>query len=918
MTTWKSSHIDKCLYEYLFRDGWSNSTFTRNKAIQDHLELGRSHYAEEFKKVNDRRLSKIPDEKEIALTVVVPSMASRWSSLGKVLPDLFKQAEGKPVEVVCLLDNKKSNLSEKRNQAIKAAKGTFITFVDDDDEVESDYVDSLLKSIKENPSVDCVVFDVEVYGYTSSSKRCKYGIEYQHGEDEKAYYRKPNHVMAYRTQISRKHLYRLDLSAISEDTEWAERASKDIRSQARIDKVLYHYFYNEKETTQLKPAKSAPPTASTPPLKDVSFIVLEAAELDLTTKCLKSIKEHAPGAEIILVGNGCPLSQEKIDLATKSILVETNVGFAAGCNLGAKQATRDIVCFMNNDALFVDDTPSKMAAMIQRDPNSIVAPYSNRAKPPQGDVARDRVPEATRDEGMVVGLCMMVKKEVFQSIGGFDPRFLTYEDDDFCRRALRKGHPIRICGGAWVDHERHATFEKLGLDVQKVMQENEQTFRRKNPSIRVIVIAKDEERSLEGFFKQFKGITNDWCLLDTGSTDGTIEKAEELEVRVESSEFKDFAWARNEAIRRFGAGADWIIMFDPDERLDPHTLLHLREFLFNTSADIVLAPLTAKYPDGSKKEFVPKPFIFRNKPEIKWVFKVHEKLIGSKRQVLIKNAIIEHEISLHDDGRREKMASFYNDLSNGEPYFTDPEYRKKMCEEWPILDYGRHDDPRILKTVIGPLVSVIVPTYKRAQLLFPAIQSVLTQDYTNLELLVVGDNCPDIQKMKSVNFPWFPKMRILNLNKNHGAGGAVPRNHGIIAAAGDLIAYLDDDNRWKPNHLSSLYLHMEDAAFTFSSMEVDGVDLGFKVPAQGSIDTSCILHEKYLIDKYGYWKSQKEAGYPHDWELVNRWIKGKEMWSSTERPTVIYNAATSSQKEYLQALIEKKRPPEKVPEKVSP
>lgn len=349
-------HIDKMLYLYRFKDNWGNTTFTRNKSIQDHLGLGRGRYATEFKALNDQRLKSgniATGGGDVVLTVFVPSMLSRMESLYGVLKDLFTQAEGKPVEIVCLLDNRKSNLSEKRNQAIHNAKGRFITFVDDDDKIEPDYVDSILKAIQENPKADCVVFDVLVHGYTPEPKLCSYGIEYQHGENEKMYLRKPNHVMAYKTEISRRFKYRKDLSAISEDTEWAERASKEIKNQVRVGKVLYHYFYNPKETTQLMPV----PGQRT--LKDVSFIVLEAAETPLTIRCIESIRKHAPGAEIVYVANGCVTKDERI--WDKEVRFDVNLGFAAGCNAGARAATRPILCFMNNDSCFVDmETPLKL------------------------------------------------------------------------------------------------------------------------------------------------------------------------------------------------------------------------------------------------------------------------------------------------------------------------------------------------------------------------------------------------------------------------------------------------------------------------------------------------------------------------------------------------------------------------------
>jgi len=866
MTDWKCALLDQFLYAYRFRDGWSNTTFTRNKSIQDHVQLVRQNYFAKIKEMNDRRIAArggvLTGGGEIILTIVVPSIPSRMESLYQVMSDLFKQAEGKPVEVVCLLDNRKSNLSEKRNQAIEKAKGRFISFVDDDDKIEPDYVEKLLEAITANPKADCVVFDVLVHGYTPEPKLCSYGIEYQHGENEKAYLRKPNHVMAYRTEISRKHKYRKDLSAISEDTEWAERAEKDIKNQVRVSKVLYHYLYNPKTTTQISPAPghSIAQAKGDQTMKDVSFIVLEAAETPLTKRCIESIRTHAPGAEVVYVSNGVMACPDRH--ADQTVEFDVNLGFAAGCNAGAQVAKGSVLCFMNNDAAFVDDTPAKLLKAMES--YEIVAPYSNRAKPPQGDIPREKVPPITQVVDMVVGLCMMVRKDTFGQLGGFDPDLLTYEDDEFCRKAAKLGFKACVVASTWVDHERHETFKKLKLDVNKVMAQNGLIYRKKNPVIRVIVIAKDEEKALPGFFSQFASVTREWCVLDTGSKDKTLEVARNLGCRVESGPFEDFAAARNEAVRRFGPGADWIIMIDPDECLDTHTITHLRELLYRTTDDILYSLLQARYPDGSIRRFVSKPFIWRNKPGIKWVFKVHEKLIGSTKQAVVMNSMNTHLIELHEDGRRQAASGFYDSLMRAEPYFTDPAYKKKMIEEWPILDYDRMEDPRIRPIYAGPLVSVVIPTYKRAELLNRAIATALAQDYANLEVVVVGDHCPDLAELMSLGAP-ADRVRIFNLQQNHGAGGAVPRNHAIAAAGGPLIAYLDDDNAWKPNHVSSLYEAMREtgASYAFSSMEITGTDLKFTEPKQGGIDTSCILHQKSLVIKYGGWKPRNDRGVLH-------------------------------------------------------
>lgn len=177
----------------------------------------------------------------IKLTIGIPSIPSRACLVTDLVARLVAQAGDKLVEVLCLIDNKRRSIGAKRNVIIAMAKGEFVVLIDDDDKVSDDYVDSLLNAITSNPNADCIVFDVHVSGYTQNPKTCKYGIEYTHGEDDEFYYRKPNHLMCYKTSIANAHQYE---DFRGEDDAWAQRAVHDIKIQTRINKILYYYIYN--------------------------------------------------------------------------------------------------------------------------------------------------------------------------------------------------------------------------------------------------------------------------------------------------------------------------------------------------------------------------------------------------------------------------------------------------------------------------------------------------------------------------------------------------------------------------------------------------------------------------------------------------------------------------------------------------
>jgi glycosyltransferase involved in cell wall biosynthesis len=101
--------------------------------------------------------------------------------------------------------------------------------------------------------------------------------------------------------------------------------------------------------------------------------------------------------------------------------------------------------------------------------------------------------------------------------------------------------------------------------------------------------------------------------------------------------------------------------------------------------------------------------------------------------------------------------------------------------------------------VVIPLVSVIIPTFNRKDLLLRAVRSVVQQSYRPLEVVVVDDCSTDgtVEALAEQDFT-IP-VRILRLPINLGPAGA--RNKGILAAVGKYIAFLDSDDHWLPTKL---------------------------------------------------------------------------------------------------------------------
>ena len=95
-------------------------------------------------------------------------------------------------------------------------------------------------------------------------------------------------------------------------------------------------------------------------------------------------------------------------------------------------------------------------------------------------------------------------------------------------------------------------------------------------------------------------------------------------------------------------------------------------------------------------------------------------------------------------------------------------------------------------------ISVIVPTYNRAQLLARALQSIVTQATPPMEVIVVDDGSND--GTEEVVCTRFPQVQYIRQN-NQGVSNT--RNRGIEAARGDWLAFLDSDDEWLPQKLTS-------------------------------------------------------------------------------------------------------------------
>jgi GT2 family glycosyltransferase len=189
-------------------------------------------------------------------------------------------------------------------------------------------------------------------------------------------------------------------------------------------------------------------------------------------------------AEVIVVDNGSTDATQALivnDSHVTAILNEENRFFGPACNQGAEEATRELVCFLNNDTLPKPGWLDAMVACLDADP--AVGAVGSRLLYPDGRIqhagigfqepgvpvhgmrfadGNDPAVVIDRDCAAVTGACLLMPKRFFTQIGGFDEEYVMYvEDVDLCLRVWNEGKRVRYCGSSVVEHLESASTVDL-------------------------------------------------------------------------------------------------------------------------------------------------------------------------------------------------------------------------------------------------------------------------------------------------------------------------------------------------------------------------------------------------------------------------------------------------------------------------
>ena len=222
----------------------------------------------------------------------------------------------------------------------------------------------------------------------------------------------------------------------------------------------------------------------------VSVVIVSYGTRDLTLAALESVRRRRQEVDldVVVVDNASP--DDSADAVEREhpwvtlVRAEENRGFAAGANLGARSTVGEWLLFLNSDARLTNHAITRLLVAAQslqhagavgpriegpdgteRSVGRYYGPwrdfvrafYLYRLFPRWGvfeDVHLRRLPGETTPVEWVSGACLLVRREVFEEIRGFDEAYFLYvEDMDLCYRLARAGRTNLYVPAAVINHE---------------------------------------------------------------------------------------------------------------------------------------------------------------------------------------------------------------------------------------------------------------------------------------------------------------------------------------------------------------------------------------------------------------------------------------------------------------------------------
>ncbi len=464
----------------------------------------------------------------------------------------------------------------------------------------------------------------------------------------------------------------------------------------------------------------------------VSVIVPCFNRLEFTQRCIAALVRHTRTPwELIVIDDGSTDGTSyyfagvedsapfRVDVITNS----ENRGFPVACNQGLRVARGDYLALLHNDTVVTDAWLNQLVALADsKSEIGITGPMSNHAMPLQV-IARTNYEnlEAMQDFAIrwrvehrgqwfsvkqLSGFCMLMKRRTLQALCGLDEGFGLgpFDDDSLAMRVRRAGFELAVAGDLFVHHvggeasvgggaerkaslkETHERFTAKWGDDKAGQQRITPGFRslasispsaKHRPAVSLAMIVRDEERNLGGCLESVIDLFEEIVVVDTGSTDRTVEVAKSFGARVfEFPWSDDFSAARNAALDHCtGSHSFWL---DADDRVEASECGKLRTLFDQLTSDASDAYVLRCFCDadceGKGPTVVDHIRLFPLRSEIRWIHRVHEQILPALRRANVK--VRKSEITIRHIG------------------YIDSKHRlRKLDRDLRLLEMELHDRP---------------------------------------------------------------------------------------------------------------------------------------------------------------------------------------------------------------------------------
>jgi glycosyltransferase involved in cell wall biosynthesis len=190
---------------------------------------------------------KLSDIKPL-FSVLICTMPERFYCFNSLMDSIQSQIDKNQLQglVEVLTDDRLDiTVGQKRNSLMSRASGEFVAFIDDDDEVHTDYLKLIVEAIQNNPSIDCIGINGEMIFDKLHNRAWFVSIDYEEWhEKDLVFYRTPNHLSPIKRVLAIGCPFP-DVS-FGEDRHFSDLIYPLLKKEAKIETPLYVYHYSSK------------------------------------------------------------------------------------------------------------------------------------------------------------------------------------------------------------------------------------------------------------------------------------------------------------------------------------------------------------------------------------------------------------------------------------------------------------------------------------------------------------------------------------------------------------------------------------------------------------------------------------------------------------------------------------------------